>query len=127
MWLFYGLVVKYLIELWKENREKDKSAYTLSKALGDGTVDIFTRALSGSFSEFSLITAFGGDILGSEPPMIGATTNLFTSSWDLVTGDKTLGGWLKTNVSAYRSIRKFAEGVGKIGEAAENSIEKEQI
>ena len=127
MWLFYGLVVKYLIELWKENREKDKSAYTLSKALGDGTVDIFTRAISGSFSEFSLITAFGGDILGSEPPMIGATTNLFTSSWDLVTGDKTLGGWLKTNVSAYRSIRKFAEGVGKIGEAAENSIEKEQI
>ena len=38
-------------------------------------------------------------------------------------GDKTFGQWLKTNVSAYRSIASFVEGVQKTYGAVENTIQ----
>lgn len=107
MWAILGNIVKWLIAMWGDERDKDTSPKTISKAIEDGLYDINTRGFIGSFADFNLLSAFGGEILNSEPPMVAMTTNLLTSTWGTVFGDRTVESWLKTNVSAYRSIRSF--------------------
>ena len=123
MWMILGSIIKYLLSLWKENRKADKSPYTIQKALGDEVHSVASRAIIGSLDNFDILDAIGGNILNREPPMIGMATNMATSTWDTAFGDKTFGQWLKTNVSAYRSIASFVEGVQKTYGAVENTIQ----
>lgn len=124
MWAILGNIVKWLIAMWGNERDKDTSPKTISKAIEDGLYDINTRGFIGSFADFNLLSAFGGEILNSEPPMVAMTTNLLTSTWGTVFGDRTVESWLKTNVAAYRSIRSFTQGVY---EATQTSVELETL
>lgn len=123
IWGLLGWATRYLIELWKENRKADKSPYTIAKAFGDQGFSMFSKALLGSYTDFNILSAFGGDVISSEPPMIGMIMNMYKSTGSLIFGDGTLEKWLKTNVSAYRSISSFVEGVEKTMAATSNSIE----
>ena len=123
IWGLLGWATRYLIELWKENRKADKSPYTIAKAFGDQGFSMFSKALLGSYTDFNILSAFGGDVISSEPPMIGMIMNMYKSTGSLIFGDGTLEKWLKTNVSAYRSISSFVEGVEKTIAATSNSIE----
>lgn len=117
MWIIIGNIVKYLLSLWTQKRKEDTSPYTKTRVLGDGVFNIFNRAVQGSFSNFNIISAFGGNILNSEPPMIGMATKMFTSSYRTITEGRSLDYWLKTNISAYRSLSGFTEGIEKYNEA----------
>lgn len=55
MWLIIGGIVKSLLSMWKEHRKKDKTPYTISRALQDEGFDLFYRAMNGSLATFNLI------------------------------------------------------------------------
>lgn len=129
MWVLLGGIVKSLLDMWKDERKKDKSPYTVSKALADEGFNIFYRGVNGSGAAFNLIEAFGGDVISSEPPAFGMMVNMVNSTFGVgkaaVTGNdfgKSLESWIYTNSAAYRSTSELWRGLSKIGKAADNTV-----
>lgn len=116
MWVVIGNIIKYLLSLWGDQRKNKKEPNTVFKAIKDQGFSTLQRALNGSLASYNLIDAFGGNILSSEPPMIGMATKMFTSTSKVLTGDKNLDYWFKTNVAAYRSVGSLITGLQKVGE-----------
>ena len=111
------------MQLWKEDRKADKSPYTIAKAAGDWTQNTAQKALLGSLADFNIVSSVGG-IADGEPPIVAMIGNLWNSTFDTAFGDKTFGQWCETNVSAYRSVASFVDGVQKANAAVSNSIEQ---
>lgn len=130
MWLIIGAIVKSLLSMWKEHRKKDKSPYTISRALQDEGFDLFYRAMNGSLATFNLIDQFGGKVVDSEPPAFAVATNMVNSTFkfgkNMIKGNEfgeSLDSWIHANSAAYRSVHELVKGVKKARAAINNSAE----
>lgn len=130
MWLIIGGIVKSLLSMWKEHRKKDKTPYTISRALQDEGFDLFYRAMNGSLATFNLIDQFGGKVVDSEPPAFAVATNMVNSTFkfgkNMIKGNEfgeSLDSWIYANSSAYRSANALIQGVKKARNAVNNSVE----
>lgn len=129
MWMIIGAAIKTLLSQWKEHRKKDKSPYTISRAIDDEGFNIFYKAVNGSLDNFNLLKAFGGDVIESEPPVFATAANFVRSTWkagsNIATGEgvrKSLDSWIYTNSAAYRSLSGLLRGLQKTYEATNNSL-----
>ena len=118
MWAILGGIVKTLLSMWKENRKKDKSPYTLGRAISDEGFNMVYRAINGSADNFNLLNVFGGNIMDSEVPAYATAANFVKSTWkagkNIVTGNeigKSLDAWIYTNSAAYSSTSGLWRGL----------------
>lgn len=130
MWLVIGAIVKSLLSMWKKERKKDKSPYTISRALQDEGFDLFYRAMNGSLATFNLIDQFGGKVVDSEPPALAVASNIVQSTFkfgkNMIKGNEfgeSLDSWIHANSAAYRSVHELVKGVKKARAAINNSAE----
>ena len=133
MWIILGGIVKSLLDMWRDERKKDKSPYTIKRVMEDEGFNIVYRAINGSAATFNLVEAFGGSVIDSEPPAFAVITNGINSSIRLgksaVTGNdfgKSFESWLYTNFAAYRSTSEIFRGIGKMSQATQNTINTPQ-
>lgn len=130
MWAILGGIVKSLLDMWRDERKKDKSPYTVKRIMEDEGFNIVYKAVNGSAATFNLVEAFGGNVIDSEPPAFAVMTNMINSTIKVgksaVTGNdfgKSLESWIYTNSAAYRSTSEIFRGIGKMSRATQNTID----
>ena len=130
MWAILGGIVKSLLDMWRDERKKDKSPYTVKRIMEDEGFNIVYKAVNGSAATFNLVEAFGGNVIDSEPPAFAVMTNMINSTIKVgksaVTGNdfgKSLESWIYTNSAAYRSTSEIFRGIGKMSRATQNTLD----
>lgn len=116
LWILLATLGKLLIDLWDEERNESRDPTSMMQAVEDSAFDIFERGFNNSYDDLTPLNAVMGLLDSSEPAAVGYVTKFFSSTWDFVFGDRSLGSYLSTNVSA---IRQFREGINTIEEMYE--------
>jgi hypothetical protein len=111
LWILLGTLGKLLIDLWDEKRNESRDPNSMMQAVEDAAFDVFERGFNSSYDDLTPLDAISSILDNSEPAAVGYVTRFFNSTWDFVAGDKSLGSYLSTNISA---VRQFREGINTI-------------
>ena len=111
LWILLGTLGKLLIDLWDEKRNESRDPNSMMQAVEDAAFDVFERGFNSSYDDLTPLNAISSILDNSEPAAVGYVTRFFNSTWDFVAGDKSLGSYLSTNISA---VRQFREGINTI-------------
>lgn len=109
-------ILKALQEAYKEYTKNDKitNGNCVAAVLRDQVTINMLKNLTGACQDANIFQSLGDVSINAEPASIGILTTLATSTGQTLFGDKTLEGWLNSNVGMYRSFKELSSGLNEL-------------
>ncbi len=121
-------LIEFLLGLWGEKRDEDKSKYTIGRAIGDEGYYLLSKSLVDSTRDFNILRAFSQSAENLSPVSLVTTFRMVSSFWNLSTDwydgedNYSFDKFLKQNFGAFRSVDSLYQGVKKTNAAVVNTV-----